>query len=117
MALTIAVCVLIASVIASVLIGLFGTTIYHYTSVTTGGSNAGPKTGFNAQPNQFAFGVQMVLGSAFGLWALIQGLVATIQNRGRRFGIVAMIIAVLAPIVSLIVWTIVGLAAGQNVTL
>jgi hypothetical protein len=47
--------------------------------------------------------LHVLLGTGVGLWALIQGIVATAQNRGRRFGIVAIITAALAPGLSLIV--------------
>ncbi len=42
----------------------------------------------------------LFFGTAFGLWALVQGIVATAKNRGRAFGIIAIVVAVLAPLVS-----------------
>ncbi|MGD8167720.1 hypothetical protein ACEXOS_010905 [Herbiconiux sp. P16] len=50
----------------------------------------------------------------FGLWALIQGIVATATNRGRLFGILAIVCSVLAPIVSVIVFYAVLFAAAPE---
>jgi hypothetical protein len=36
-------------------------------------------------------------GTILGVWAIIQGIVATVQRRGRGAGITAIIIAVIAP--------------------
>jgi hypothetical protein len=98
-------------VIVSVLIGLFGTTVFMGGRVA-GGSAGG---GFYAQPNQAIAGCQILLGTVFGTWALVQGIVATATNKGRRYGIIAIVLAVAAPIVSVIVWLAIGLAAGHHV--
>lgn len=45
--------------------------------------------------------LQLLLGSALGLWALVQGIVATAAKRGRKFGVTAIALSVLAPILSL----------------
>jgi hypothetical protein len=110
-AMVIAICVFAFSIVVSVLVGFFGTTIYRYHNVAANSSSAG----FNAHPNETVFGFQAPIGSAFGIWALVQGIVATAQGRGRNFGIVAIILAAIAPFVSLIVWVVVGLAAGHNI--
>lgn len=39
-------------------------------------------------------------GTALGVWALVQGIVATARNRGRGAGIAAIVIAALGPIVA-----------------
>jgi hypothetical protein len=105
------------SVLASLLIGLFGTTIYNYNDVITSSTGATTKQfGFHANPNQLAAGIQIALGTIFGIWALVQGIIATAQNRGRRFGIVAIVLAGAAPLVSLIIWGVVGGIAGHHVT-
>lgn len=111
-AMTMAICVIGLSVAASVLIGLFGTTIYRYGGVTSTAGSAG----FNAQPNLVAFGVQVLIGSTFGIWSLVQGIVATAQNRGRKFGIVAIVVAGAAPLVSVVIWTVVGLVARHSIS-
>jgi hypothetical protein len=51
-------------------------------------------------------GVQMLLGSAIGVWALVQGIVAAATKRGRSYGVVAIIVAAVAPIVSFIVYMV-----------
>lgn len=38
-------------------------------------------------------------GTAFGIWALVQGIVAIVKQRGRGAGIAALVLAVLGPIV------------------
>jgi hypothetical protein len=45
--------------------------------------------------------LQLLLGSAFGLLALVQGIVAVVKRRGRRFGVWAIVISGAAPIFSL----------------
>lgn len=105
-AMVMAICVISASVLTSVLLGLFGTTIYEY--------RTGTSAGFNMRPDQAWFTVQMLLGSIVGIWALAQGIVAAAQNRGRRFGVVAIVLAAAAPLVSLIVWVALGFAFGHH---
>lgn len=59
----------------------------------------------NPAINALAIGMilHVLLGTGIGLWALIQGIVATATNRGRRFGIIAIVFAGLAPGLSLVV--------------
>lgn len=55
------------------------------------------------------------LGTALGLWALVQGIVAIARRRGRGAGIAAVVIAVLAPLLYVTVVIVVlagGVAAG-----
>ena len=101
-----AICVISTSVLMSVLLGLFGTTVYEYGTNTS--------AGFSMRPDQTWFAVQMLLGSVVGIWALTQGIVAAAQNRGRRFGVVAIVLAGAAPLVSLIVWVALGFAFGHH---
>lgn len=55
--------------------------------------------------------VSFWLGTVLGLWALIQGIVALVSRRGRIAGIVAVVLAVVAPILfGVVTW--VSLAAG-----
>ncbi|MEI3866144.1 hypothetical protein V6S02_03480 [Microbacterium sp. CCNWLW134] len=110
-ALIMAIWVIVGSVLTSVLVGLFGTTVFVHGSVTDGGARGG----FNAQPNQVISGGQILVGTVFGTWALVQGIVATAKNAGRRYGITAIVLAVVAPIVSIILWLSIALAAGHYV--
>lgn len=110
-ALIMAIWVIVGSVLTSVLIGLFGTTVFVHGTVTDGSARGG----FNAQPNQVIAGGQILLGTVFGTWALVQGIVATAKNKGRRYGIIAIVLAVVAPILSIIVWLSIALAAGDYV--
>jgi hypothetical protein len=48
--------------------------------------------------------VHILLGTGLGLWAITQGIVAITANRGRAFGVVAIVAAFLAPGVSLVVY-------------
>jgi ABC-type polysaccharide/polyol phosphate export permease len=114
-ALVLAITVIVLSVLASVAIGLFATTIYHYREVITSGGHSTTQVGFRVNAAPVAGGLQVLFGSILGLTALIMGIVATVQNRGRRYGIIAMIVAVAAPILSAIVFSIVGGIAGHNV--
>jgi hypothetical protein len=108
-----AIWVIAISVVWSVLVGHFGTTVYHYNDVTSQSVHVG----FNAQPNLVATGIQILLGSVFGIWALAQGIIATATNRGRKFGVVAIVLSGAAPILSVIIWTLVGVIAGTSVNL
>ena len=40
-------------------------------------------------------------GSALGIWALVQGVIAVVRRRGRGAGIAAIAISVLAPGIAL----------------
>lgn len=50
------------------------------------------------------FVLHVVLGTVVGLWALVQGIFAVVMQRGRGFGITAIILAVAAPVLSLVVF-------------
>jgi uncharacterized membrane protein YccF (DUF307 family) len=62
------------------------------------------------------FGViaTILFAAVFGLWALVQGIVAAVTKRGRVFGILAIVCSVLAPIVSVIVFYAVLFAAAPE---
>jgi hypothetical protein len=49
-------------------------------------------------------GVQILLGTVLGILALVLGIVAVATKRGRPFGVVAIIVAAAAPIVSFAVY-------------
>lgn len=55
------------------------------------------------------------LGLVFGIWALVQGIIAIVKKRGRVLGIVAVVVGALAPVIYGTVVYIVffaGIAAG-----
>jgi len=57
------------------------------------------------------------VGTVVGLWALIQGIVALVTNRGRGAGIAAVVLAIVAPIAYVIavnVFLATGFAAGAG---
>jgi hypothetical protein len=57
------------------------------------------------------------VGTALGLWALVQGIVALVTNRGRGAGLVAVVLAIVAPIAFVVaanVFLTMGLAAGAG---
>lgn len=48
--------------------------------------------------------VHVFVGTALGLWAITQGIVAIATRRGRAFGVIAIVAAFLAPGISLVVY-------------
>ena len=56
----------------------------------------------------------MALGTAFGLWALVQGIVAIATRRGRAQGIVAVVAAFLAPGISAVVYAVVAISGATG---
>jgi hypothetical protein len=100
-ALTFAVIVLIAGLAASLLIGLFATT---YAADDT--------SGFPQRPDALAATLHFLGGSILGIIAIVLGLRAAILNRGRKLGIVAVLLAGAAPFASMILWAIVTTAAA-----
>jgi hypothetical protein len=70
-------------------------------------------------PGVTAFGMLgtvYFLGAALlGLWALVQGIIAVVQKRGRAFGIVAMALAVATPVISFVVFYGVTFASAPEI--
>lgn len=70
-------------------------------------------------PGVAAFGVLSTAfflgGTLLGLWALVQGMIATIKKRGRAFGIVAMALAVATPVISFVVFYGVTFASAPEI--
>jgi len=70
-------------------------------------------------PGVAAFGVLAVAyflgGTVLGLWALVQGMIATMKKRGRAFGIVAMSLAVATPVISFVVFYGVTFASAPEI--
>ena len=96
------------SLLTSVLVGLFGTTVLEYRTATS--------AGFHSSPDLSVFGFQAFIGTVFGTWAVVQGIVAAAKNRGRVYGVVAIVVGASAPIVSVIVWMVLGMAFGHHIT-
>ncbi len=109
-ALVLALAVIFGTVIASILIGSEGgqfATDRTDDSFTYNLSGDSP----TVQALALATGWQYIIGTALGVWAIVQGIVAIAKNRGRLFGALAVIIAVPGPLVSVAVTL---LAASQN---
>ena len=106
--------VLVLSVTISVIIGnLLGALIQPGTSFSQGF-----EAGANSTDPGVAFGgllvvVQLLIGTGLGVWAFVQGIVAARQSRGRGWGVAAIVLAVVAPILSFIVYLVVGIAVNQ----
>ncbi|WP_431218427.1 hypothetical protein [Leifsonia xyli] len=49
-------------------------------------------------------GIQLLLGTLLGILALVLGIIAAATKRGRAFGVVAIVLAAAAPIVSFAVY-------------
>ena len=105
-AMIMAIAVFALSLLASTFIGLFATTVavHHTATSVNGNANADPVLAL----------LHIGLGTIFGIWALAQGIVAVAQNRGRRFGVVAIVLAGLAPGLSFLLWSIVSALAGSR---
>lgn len=105
-ALLIAVPLFLLSVIASVVVGMSagplasrGTSSF---SFNTG--DLTPEQAASFAPIGILMGVQMLLGTALGILALVLGIVAVATKRGRPLGIAAICVAVAAPIASFAVY-------------
>jgi hypothetical protein len=102
--LVVSISVLVLSSIASTLIGLAAGPL---ATVTKGSFSFYANTG-SSNPAIVALAIFIFLhigsGTLLGVWGLTQGIVAVAQNRGRAQGIVAIVIAALAPIISLVVY-------------
>lgn len=48
--------------------------------------------------------VHVLVGTGLGLWAMTQGIVAIATDRGRAYGVVALVAAFLAPGISLVIY-------------
>jgi hypothetical protein len=70
-------------------------------------------------PAVAAFGVLSTVyflgATALGLWALVQGIIAIVQKRGRAFGIVAIALAVATPVISFVVFYAVAFASAPEI--
>ncbi|ONI65230.1 hypothetical protein ALI44B_00605 [Leifsonia sp. ALI-44-B] len=86
------------------------------------GLNLGPlevrsNTGLTDEEQVLLLAVFIVMGSQLvwvgvALWGAIQGIVATVQHRGRRSGIAAVVVGFAAPLVSFVLWLVLVLATS-----
>jgi len=63
--------------------------------------------------------VSFWLGTLFGVWALVQGIVAIAKKRGRGAGIAAVVLSAIGPFgfaVAVVIFLPAGLAARAGVT-
>lgn len=109
---------LAAVIIGSILLYLGGQTLgtlveYTGTSGNVPAENLPPEANSAAA----AGGLQTLLGGAIlavlALWGFIQGIVAAVKNRGRGWGIAAIILAVLGAVIGAVIWGA-GFAAGAG---
>ncbi len=57
-------------------------------------------------------------GTILGIWALVQGIIATVKNRGRGWGIAALVIALIGPVafaIGIQAFLAAGFASGASV--
>lgn len=85
------------SIAASVIIGILGAPYAVHTAASW--NYFVSMTSSDPAEAALAWGsiVHVLLGTVFGIWALTQGIVAIATNRGRGFGIAALVIAFLGP--------------------
>jgi hypothetical protein len=108
---------LVFALVLSVVAGLaFGPLMTQ--SVTAEGS-FDPNAISPDDPGFAAFGVLSTVyflgATLLGLWALVQGIVAVVQKRGRAFGIVAIALAVATPVISFVVFYGVAFASTPEI--
>lgn len=105
-AMSIAIPLFVLSVIASVVVGTAAGPLASRTSSSfsfdTNDLTADQAAAF--APVGLLMAVQLLLGTALGILALVLGIVAVATKRGRPFGVVAIIVAAAAPIVSFAVY-------------
>jgi hypothetical protein len=101
------------SIVTSIVVGTIGGP---YTEQTSHGIQFAFFTG---DPNPvksalgLVIGLHVLLGTGVGIWAIVQGIVAAASKRGRRFGVIAIVFAALAPGISLVAFFVsLGTSAG-----
>lgn len=104
----IALAVLVLSAVASAIVGASEGPLGSRTSTsfdfTT--SDLTPDQAAAFEPIGVLIGAQLLLGTLLGILALVLGIVAVATKRGRAFGIVGIVVAAAAPILSFIVYAI-----------
>jgi hypothetical protein len=92
---------LVAGIIGGVLLGqAFGGSEAFREAARNGSSTSDPSQfeGLMTTPSAVAGIAMFYLGTALGLWAIIQGVVAIATSRGRAWGVVAIVVAVVGVI-------------------
>ncbi|KJC65746.1 hypothetical protein [Agreia bicolorata] len=117
MAFIVSLVVLVFALVLSVVAGLAFAPLFGQ-AVTDGGTI--DQTAISEDdPGVAAFGMlasaYFIGGTLLGLWALAQGIVATVTKRGRAFGIVAMALAVATPVISFVVFYAVTFASAPEI--
>jgi hypothetical protein len=100
----VAMCVAIFVVVATIVVSfIVGVGAAPFAVQSAGGFRYNLEVG-SSNPTESALAVaglvQGFAGTALGIWALIQGIVAVATRRGRRFGVVAIVLAALGPLVT-----------------
>ena len=108
-ALIAAICLFVGSVIASIVLGTIGAPYVDRSGPT-------PSFSFNTgddDPVTSLLGLlsplHAVVGTLVGLWVIVQSIVAMAANRGRRQAIFALVLGVLTPGISLVVYLLIML--------
>lgn len=98
-----------ASVLASVILGLLGAPFVDR-------SGPAPSFAFNttdADPRTALLGLlsplHALIGTGVGLWIIVQSIVAISLKRGRRQAIIALVLAILTPGISLAIYLVIML--------
>lgn len=105
-ALLIAAPLFLLSIIASVVVGMSAGPYATRTSTSFAfnTSDLSPAQAEAFAPVGVLMGVQLLLGTVLGILALVLGIIAVATKRGRAFGVVAIVRAAAAPIVSFAVY-------------
>jgi hypothetical protein len=106
-AMIIAIALIVATVIVSIIIGIGAAPFAVHGA---GGFSYNLQVG-SSDPTESALAVASLIqgfgGAAFGIWAIVQGIVAVATRRGRAFGVVAIVLAALGPVITGVVTLIV----------
>jgi len=105
---------IVLSVLASAIVGItFGQfTTRASSGVSFNTNDLSSSEAAAVAPAGLLMGVQMLLGTLLGILALVLGIVAVATKRGRPFGVVAIVVSVLAPVLSFAVYLVALFATG-----
>lgn len=99
-----AIVLLVLSVATSVAIGVFAGSVTD-PSTTFEQDLTAPTTAVDVQLGLIVL-LHLGLGTLVGVWALVQGIFAVVLKRGRGYGIAAIVVATVAPILSMVVYLV-----------
>ncbi|ONI65239.1 hypothetical protein ALI44B_00675 [Leifsonia sp. ALI-44-B] len=88
-----------------------------FTGLHLGPLEVRSNTGLTNEEQTLLLTVFIVMGSqlawvGMALWGAIQGIIATVQRRGRRNGTVAVVVGFAAPLASFVLWLALVLATS-----